>query len=259
MIGVFDSGFGWLQTLKYRMSQFPYENFLFLADSKHVPYGDKDSQTIKNLTIQHISWLLDQWCDKILIACNTAVASIYHHRFPPHIEQKLIGVTKYGIKDAILSHHKHIAVFCTQATHNLKVYPQIYQELQGDGIIYTIPTPALVPLIEANDLNYNQVYHHISQYKKQVANETDCLILWCTHYPILINIFWEQFPRLKIIDPGRSTISVQDSKLYLAQPIDQSYTGQTHIYCTWSVEKFILWAHKIRKTGMIPPVSKIEL
>jgi glutamate racemase len=60
MIGVFDSGFGGLQTLKYLKSQFPHENFLFLADNKNVPYGDKDEDTIRDLTVKNITWLLGQ-------------------------------------------------------------------------------------------------------------------------------------------------------------------------------------------------------
>jgi glutamate racemase len=41
MIGIFDSGFGGLQTMKYFKEKYPQYDYLFLADSKNCPYGSK--------------------------------------------------------------------------------------------------------------------------------------------------------------------------------------------------------------------------
>lgn len=112
-----------------------------------------------------------------------------------------------------LYHYQKVAVFCTQATHRLQVYQQIHQELQLKGELYTIPTPELVPLIEAKELDYDQIYATIDRYKAAILAGTDALILGCTHYPIVLDIFWEQFPQLKIIDPGRSTIFTLDKRI----------------------------------------------
>ena len=259
MIGVFDSWFWWLQTLKYLKVQFPHEDFLFLADSKHVPYGDKSENEIKALTIKNISRLLDQWCHHVVIACNTAVASIYHHWFAQDIEKKLIAVTKCGVKEAILYQHKKVAVFATQATHDLDVYPTIYKELCWKWILYVVPTPGLVPLIESESLNYNKIHHIVDQYMNYISKDTDCLILGCTHYPILIDVFREKFPRIKIIDPGRSSVYTLDRRLNNKDMLKTIGRGNIHIYCTWDVKRFLMWAKKIWKTSDLPTIKKINI
>lgn len=259
MIWVFDSWFWWLQTLKYLKTQFPNEDFLFLADNKNVPYWDKNEDQIRNLTINNISWLLEQGCHHVVIACNTAVASIYNHRFKEDIEKRLIAVTKCWLKEAILYDYKKIAVFCTQATHNLSVYPIIYKELHGNWNLYTIPTPELVPLVESELLDYDKIYQYVDMYTKYIASDTDCLILWCTHYPILIDVFREKFPHLKIIDPGRSTIFTLDRR------ISNKFMKKTYgrwsiqLFCTGDLENFVKWAKKIRKTHDLPIINAVTI
>ena len=43
-IGIFDSGIGGLSVLHHALKVFPNEQFLFFADKKHVPYGEKTSE-----------------------------------------------------------------------------------------------------------------------------------------------------------------------------------------------------------------------
>ncbi len=259
MIWVFDSGFGGLQTLKYLKRQFPHNDFLFLADSKNLPYWNKPKALIKELTIRNITWLLDQWCTHVVIACNTAVASIYQHWFAEEIEKKLISVTQCGLKESILFWYKKIAVMCTQATHDLQVYQTIYHDIHWQWEIYTIPTPELVPLIEATHINYDKVYYYLELYSKYIADDTDCLILWCTHYPVLLNIFWEQFPQLKIIDPGRSCIYSINKKLTHSLEKKSQGRGHIRICCTGSPDTFRKGAQKIWKTQDIPALEYITL
>ena len=41
-IGVFDSGIGGLSILKALRAELPQEDFLYIADSGHAPYGERD-------------------------------------------------------------------------------------------------------------------------------------------------------------------------------------------------------------------------
>jgi glutamate racemase len=259
MIWVFDSGFGGLQTLKYFKKQFPHDDFLFLADTKHLPYGNKSKENIKALTVANINRLFEQWCSHVVIACNTAVASVYEHWFQADTEKKLIAVTRCGLKETILYNYKKIAVMCTQATHDMAVYPTIYKELQWTWELYTIPTPELVPLIEASVINYDKVYYYMELYSKYITPDTDCLIMWCTHYPVLITIFWEQFPQLKIIDPWRSSIFTLDKRISQSLQKKYQWRGSLRICCTGSVDVFKKWATKIWKTHDLPDVFHVSV
>lgn len=258
MIWVFDSGFWWLQTLKYLCAQFPYEDFLFLADTKNVPYGEKDEETLKHLTKKNIERLLSMWCHHVVIACNTAVASIYSHRFTQDIEKKLIAVTKSGVKETILYDFKHIVVLCTQATHRLWVYPSIYRELWWKHFIETLPASELVPLIESDTIDYEMIGKLIDWYAQHIDLRTDCLVLWCTHYPILLDLFREKFPRLKIIDPWRSSIFTLDKRITEKNMKKIGWTWTTRIFCTWESTLFIRGAQRLLKTTDIPPVTMIS-
>ena len=45
MIGVFDSGIGGLRLLDKLRQRWPQEDFVYLADQAHVPYGSLDRDT----------------------------------------------------------------------------------------------------------------------------------------------------------------------------------------------------------------------
>ena len=48
-IGIFDSGIGGTSIWKEVVKLLPYENTIYLADSKNAPYGEKSSDEIKAL------------------------------------------------------------------------------------------------------------------------------------------------------------------------------------------------------------------
>jgi glutamate racemase len=203
--------------------------------------------------------LFDKWCDHVIIACNTATASIYKHRFELDKEKRLISVTKSWLKEVIKYDYQNIAVFCTQATHDLQVYQHIYQELWWNNHIYTIPTPELVPLIEHMPLDREKVKSYMNEYKKYLDIDTDCLILWCTHYPIILDIIWESFPQLKIIDPWRNSIFT------IAKRLLEKWCNKTHwrwsisIECTWSKKKFYSGSSLIYPTIPYEHIKQISI
>jgi len=41
-IGVFDSGIGGLSILRALRAELPHEDFVYVADSGHAPYGERD-------------------------------------------------------------------------------------------------------------------------------------------------------------------------------------------------------------------------
>ena len=73
-IGVFDSGVGGLTVVKYLMEQMPKENIVYLADSKHMPYGDKTKEQIIDYVKDDVKFLNNYNLKAVLIACNTADA-----------------------------------------------------------------------------------------------------------------------------------------------------------------------------------------
>ena len=74
-IGVFDSGVGGLSVLRHIRQVLPDERLIYVADSGHVPYGDKSPEYIGQRSLAIAEFLIEQRADAIVIACNTATAA----------------------------------------------------------------------------------------------------------------------------------------------------------------------------------------
>lgn len=74
MIGVFDSGLGGLTVLRALVARFPDNAFVYLGDHAHVPYGNRPSEEIIELTRNGVEHLFRRGCKLVLLGCNTATA-----------------------------------------------------------------------------------------------------------------------------------------------------------------------------------------
>lgn len=79
MIGVFDSGLGGLTVMRALVARFPHLPFIYLGDHAHVPYGDRASAEVIELTRQGIEMLYSTGCKLVLLGCNTATAVAARH------------------------------------------------------------------------------------------------------------------------------------------------------------------------------------
>jgi len=75
-IGVFDSGIGGLSILKALRAELPCEDFVYLADSGHAPYGERDDAHVIGRARAITAYLIAQHnIQALVIACNTATAA----------------------------------------------------------------------------------------------------------------------------------------------------------------------------------------
>ena len=74
-IGIFDSGIGGFSLLSELASRVADAEFIYYADSKNAPYGEKSEEEILKLSDRAIGFLTDQGAEAIVIACNTATAA----------------------------------------------------------------------------------------------------------------------------------------------------------------------------------------
>ena len=73
-IGVFDSGYGGLTVLAELQNKLPEYDFLYLGDNARAPYGTRSFETVYEFTLQAVSYLFEQNCELVILACNTASA-----------------------------------------------------------------------------------------------------------------------------------------------------------------------------------------
>ena len=74
-IGIFDSGIGGLSVLKALRAELPNERFIYIADSGHAPYGERDDAHVVARSMAVTAHLVKQNIKALVVACNTATAA----------------------------------------------------------------------------------------------------------------------------------------------------------------------------------------
>ena len=99
MIGVFDSGLGGLSVLAAISRALPHSDLLYLADTAHVPYGEKSDAYIRERVLCIGQHLAGQGCQQIVVACNTATAAAVAALREALPDVRVVGIEP-GIKPA---------------------------------------------------------------------------------------------------------------------------------------------------------------
>ncbi len=219
MIGVFDSGLGGLTVLGALTRRFPGQSFVYLGDHANVPYGNRSSEEIIDLTRVAVTNLFGLGCRLVLLGCNTATAVAARRlqtAWLPATPWKAQGYNVVGIVAPTVEAATQtpwavttpqypqkfltdrIAVFGTTRTIASNVYAeeirkrcpkvtviqQVCSELAG-AIEAGAPDPDLERLVEAG----------IEGVLRQSGGEPPHrAILGCTHFPLVEHLFRRHLP-----------------------------------------------------------------
>jgi glutamate racemase len=203
-IGLFDSGIGGTSIWKEIHELLPYEDTIYLADSKNAPYGQKLKEEIIHLSCKNTEFLLNQNAKIIVVACNTATTNAIKELRAKY-DVPFIGIEP-AIKPAALNSQKHvIGILATQGTLNSELFHQTVQKFQGTRIIEQIGY-GLVPLIEDGNIYSEEMNQLLQSYlQPMIKANIDYLVLGCSHYPYLIPQIKKIVPsHIKIIDSGEA-------------------------------------------------------
>ncbi len=74
-IAVFDSGIGGITFLRDAVRTLPSENFIYYADTDHVPYGTKPDDEVRRFVGAAVAFLEQQGIKALVIACNAATSA----------------------------------------------------------------------------------------------------------------------------------------------------------------------------------------
>ena len=75
-IGILDSGIGGTTILKEIRKLLPNEDYIYYADTKNNPYGEKKKEEIEAIVKEIVDYLMTiKNCKMIVIACNTATTT----------------------------------------------------------------------------------------------------------------------------------------------------------------------------------------
>lgn len=214
-IGIFDSGVGGLSVYRHLKNLLPYEHFLYYADTKNLPYGNKSGQQIIDLTCQAIDWLVRHHCKLIVIACNSASAYTLDLLRQKHT-LPIVGLVP-AIKPACaITKSKNIAVLATQATLLGNSFGNIVAQYATPHNInvFTHFEPQLVAWVEEGmPINHQVADLLIEKIHLWIQMQVDTLVLGCTHYP-----FFRDFLQADI-DANQLNLTMIDSGFAIAERV----------------------------------------
>lgn len=210
-IGIFDSGVGGLIVARAIRQKMPEYDYVYLGDTKRVPYGNRSHETVYQFTKEAVEYLFNKEnCALVILACNTASARALRRLQKENGERrKILGVLIPTAEEA--GKYSSVGILATSGTVASNSFPrEIYKSrrLKGSGPrpnasgkiqVFQNPAPILVPLIEEGE--YKLAEEFIKKYLNAFrGKKLDALVLGCTHYPILKNQIKKMVPKnVKVI------------------------------------------------------------
>lgn len=188
-IGVFDSGIGGLSILKALREELPHEDFVYLADSGHAPYGERDdAQLICRARTITAHLLAEHHIKALVIACNTATAAAIHVLRQENPTLPIVGVEP-ALKPAVAqSKTRRIGVMATRATLDSAKFRTLRATQTGRADFVCQPCDGLADAIERADTT--KIIALCAYYTRAMGQfgtkdgQIDALVLGCTHYPL---------------------------------------------------------------------------
>jgi glutamate racemase len=204
----------------------PHEQFVYVADSSHAPYGERDASFVQQRAAHLLQTLREQHQVKALVvACNTATALAIQNMRMAYPELPMFGVEPAIKPAAAMSHTKRVGVMATPATLQSDKFQTLLSSLLTEAEFVLQACEGLADAIE-------QQWQHTDNQgvaalcKKYVeamgafgtqAGQMDVLVLGCTHYPFAMQTLRALVgPQVQIVETGapvaRHTHSVLEDR-----------------------------------------------
>ncbi len=217
MIVAMDSGIGGASILKEVMECAFNNEFVYFADTKNSPYGNKTKKEIFDVVKHNVDFLLSRYkIDILILACNTAT-SVCAKKFRQIYDFPIIGVEP-PIKVALDKRRKDVLVIATKQT--IKSNLTLKRFIKRKSVkIKLLPLKKLAKLIDQNVFNLENTIPYLE--KKIHRKNYDAVVLGCTHYNFVKS-------ELKKVLPCAEIISCEDGVAKYTKKLCASLSEKQH-------------------------------
>ncbi|MBS1198786.1 MAG: glutamate racemase [Proteobacteria bacterium] len=216
-IGVFDSGLGGLTVLRALRQRLPDENFLYFADTRYLPYGDRPEAFLRRRGQQVADALLARGAKALVVACNTATA-VAAETIRAHVPVPVVALEP-GVKPAAaLSRKGVIGVLATTRTLASARFQRLVDQFAQEVRVLAQGCPGLAEAIELHGANSPQVEEFLDAYVAPLAVAgVDVVALGCTHYPWVAEGIARRLPSgTQLVDTGEAVARQLERVLHSA-------------------------------------------
>ena len=214
-IGIFDSGIGGFTILYSLLKTRIDVEVFYLADTKRIPFGNKNSREIRLIAKEISTFFVDKNLDALLVACNTTNACALDI-----LEDKL-KVPCFDLINSVseMVDKQIICVLATQTTVRSSYYKKAINLKKENKIIFQQECPEFVSEIERGKLNLDKLNSLSDLYLRPLINKNiEELILGCSHYPLIYDFLRKKLDsNIKIIDPSVALIKKFNESLNIPE------------------------------------------
>jgi glutamate racemase len=222
----------------------PEEDFLYLGDSSHFPYGIRDKDELRGRVELVSRFLLDRGAKLLVIACNSATTAGLDTARKIAAER---GVEVVSVIDpeaeiaAAITESGRVGVLATPTTVEGGAY---HRALEGQGRalqVTEVEAPELAPMIQHDSEFHEGMVEKVRSYCAPLKEAgVDTLILGCTHYPLVAPMLQRILGRdVRLVTAGHAVAAAAQRVLEardLATKTDGE--GDYRFLCTGDVESF---------------------
>ncbi len=205
-IGIFDSGIGGFSILSEVKKRLPDNEYYYISDDAHGPYGSKkEGQIIKRMEAI-ASEFRDHSIDLVIVACNTATLAGIDSLRSTFPKMSFVGVEPYVNAIHKESKRKPLskpALLLTQASFKSARFSLLNRKIEDSQRIKTIVLPRLATLVENaywNGMDTSTEKRIFQELKPLKSYMPSHVILACTHYSLIKSII-EKYTKAKCITP----------------------------------------------------------
>ena len=203
-IGIFDSGIGGFTILNSLKKTRKDVEVLYLADTKRIPFGNKNFEEIRLIAKDICTFFEDKNLDALLIACNTTNACALD------ILENNLRIPCFDLINSVsgIVNKQKIGILATQTTVRSSYYKNAISSKKENLKIFQKECPEFVSEIEKEELDFIKLNNLSDKYLKPLLNKNiEELILGCSHYALIYDFLRKKInSNIKIIDPSEALI-----------------------------------------------------
>ena len=203
-VGFFDSGIGGTCILNAFKRICPDEETVYLADSRHCPYGNRPPEEIRRLAEAQVKKLLRKRCKLIVIACNTATAAAIDYLRAKYPEVPFVGLEPAVKPAALKSKTGVVGVLATAGTFQGRLYNETKTKFAKGVTVLAVVADEFVQLVERGETSGPRVEKTVrAKVEPLLKAGADKIVLGCTHFPHLKGVIEKVCAgKAEVLDPS---------------------------------------------------------
>ncbi len=196
---VFDSGLGGLSILREVRAVLPDLPIVYVADDAAFPYGDWREDELVPRILDVVAAAIDRHAPQlVIVACNTA-STLVMEPLRERFDIPFVGTVPAIKPAAEQTASGLISVLATPGTVKREYTHDLIDKFAASAEVRLVGSDALAAVAEdhltGGTVDMDLVRDEIAPcFVERAGAKTDIVVLACTHYPFLINVFRKVAP-----------------------------------------------------------------